>query len=85
MLLYNSANGVAGTGREFSTTNHEVSLDGLLNIENVKATIGNDTVSGNSEDNTLDARGGDDTPRWWFWQRYAAGWQRHQYRELRQP
>jgi Ca2+-binding RTX toxin-like protein len=52
--------GVAGTGREFSDATHQISLDGLLNIENVTGTGGGDTISGNSQDNILDGRGGSD-------------------------
>jgi Ca2+-binding RTX toxin-like protein len=50
--------GVAGTGREFNFSLQQISLDGLLNIENVIGTVGPDIITGNSDDNVLD--GGDD-------------------------
>jgi Ca2+-binding RTX toxin-like protein len=53
--------GVAGTGREFSTATQQISTDSLLNIENIIGTAGNDTITGNGADNVLDGRGGNDT------------------------
>ena len=56
--------GAAGTGTEFKAVIggfQQLSVDTLLNIENVTGTYGPDTLVGNEGNNTLDGRQGDDT------------------------
>jgi Ca2+-binding RTX toxin-like protein len=56
--------GAAGSGAEFKAlvgSFQQLSVDTLINIQNVTGTYGPDTIVGNEQDNTLDGRGGDDT------------------------
>jgi serralysin len=57
-------NGADGEARELGLVSGqatEVSIDTLRNIENVRGTIGRDTITGNEAANTLDGRDGADT------------------------